>query len=219
MDGTIQNRTFNEEEQRLLEEILTSRRDVRGNRFLPKEIDEPTIKRIIKAGLSAPSVGYSQPWEFVVIQDATVKTAIKKSFTEENEKGAKQFKDKKNELYNQLKLEGIEEAPLNIAVFYTPKNTPVLGQTSMPNMGRYSVVCAIQNIWLMARSLNIGMGWVSILDPEKVKTILNAPKTYELIGYLCLGYTDLFYDKPELELKKWDTRKPYEQVVIENTYK
>ena len=83
----------------------------------------------------------------------------------------------------------------------------------MPEVGKYSVVCAIQNMWLMARSLNIGMGWVSILDAEKVKKALNVPSNYQLIGYLCLGYVDLFYDKPELETKKWNSRKLLAEVI------
>lgn len=218
MASEFQQRLFNEKEQELLFEIIKSRRDVRGNRFLAKEIEETIIHKIIEAGLHGPSVGFSQPWEFVIVKDQKTKAAIKASFNTENTKGANQFKEDKQEKYTNLKLEGIEETPLNIAVFYTPKDTPVLGQTSMPNMGRYSVVCAIQNMWLMARSLNIGMGWVSILDPEKVKTILNAPKENELIGYLCFGYTDMFYNKPELELKKWDKRKPLSEVIFEEKY-
>ncbi len=218
MKSDFTQRLFTEQEQDLLFEIIMSRRDVRGNRFLPKEIDQETTLKIIQAGLHGPSVGFSQPWEFVIVKNPKTKQQIKASFNIENTKGADQFSKEKKVSYTDLKLEGIEEAPLNIAVFYKPKDTPVLGQTSMPNMGRYSVVCAIQNMWLMARSLNIGMGWVSILDPEKVKTILNAPKENELIGYLCFGYTDMFYDQPELELKKWDTRKPLNEVIIEEKY-
>ena len=105
-----------------------------------------------------------------------------------------------------------------MAVFYKPKEGPVLGQTSMPNMGKYSVVCAIQNMWLMARSLNIGMGWVCILDPEKVKKVLNAPPENQLIGYLCFGYTDMFYNQPELELRKWERKKLQKEVVIREKY-
>ncbi len=218
MKSDFTQRLFTEQEQDLLFEIIQSRRDVRGNRFLSKEIEEDTVHKIITAGLHGPSVGFSQPWEFVIIKNKETKLKIKTSFETENTKGVNQFKEEKQEKYTNLKLEGIEEAPLNIAVFYKPKDTPVLGQTSMPNMGRYSVVCAIQNMWLMARSLNIGMGWVSILDPEKVKSILNAPKENELIGYLCFGYTDLFYNKPELEMKKWDKRKPLNEVIIEEKY-
>ena len=211
-------RLFTSDEQQLLEEILMHRRDVRGNRFVNKSLSKKDIDTIIQAGLSAPSVGFSQPWEFVLISDPETKNKIKATFSEETQKATLQFQDKKQKEYIKLKLEGILEAPLNIAVFYKPNTKPVLGQTSMPNMGRYSVVCAIQNMWLMARSLNVGMGWVSILDPEKVKKVLNAPKENELIGYLCLGYTDMFYNVPELEQKKWEQRKLQQEVIINEKY-
>lgn len=106
-----------------------------------------------------------------------------------------------------MKLEGITEAPVNIAVFYTPNDEPVLGQTSMKETGMYSVICGIQNMWLMARSLNIGMGWVSILNEEKVKQVLNMPMTFQLIGYLCIGYVKEFGNVPELEIVGRETRK------------
>ncbi|SEL67378.1 cob(II)yrinic acid a,c-diamide reductase [Aquimarina amphilecti] len=212
-------RAFNKEEQQLLEEILMHRRDVRGNHFLDTPIPDGHIDTILEAALVAPSVGFSQPWEFVIIKDQTTKHAIKKTFSEKTKEAALLFKDEKQKEYIKLKLEGIVESPLNIAVFYKPKKGPVLGQTSMPNMGKYSVVCAIQNMWLMARSLNIGMGWVSILDPEKVKKILNAPSENQLIGYLCFGYTDMFYNQPELKLKKWDRKKKQKEVVVLEKYK
>ena len=128
------------------------------------------------------------------------------------------FKNGKLDAYTALKLEGITEAPLNIAVFYKPSDHPVLGQTSMDEAGEYSVVCAIQNMWLMARSLNVGLGWVSILDPEKVKKVLNAPEDRKLIGYLCLGYVDYFFENPELERLNWEKRKNKEEVVLKNQY-
>ena len=211
-------RVFNKEEQLLLEEILMHRRDVRGNRFINTPILDSEIDKILKAALTAPSVGFSQPWEFVLIKDQRTKQAVKETFSEETKEAALLFKDEKQKEYIRLKLEGIIESPLNIAVFYKPKEGPVLGQTSMPNMGKYSVVCAIQNMWLMARSLNIGMGWVSILNPEKVKKILNAPSENQLIGYLCFGYTDMFYNQPELELRKWDRKKNQKEVVIQERY-
>lgn len=211
-------RLFTEEEQELLEEIILHRRDVRGNRFIKKAIPEEALDKILFAALNAPSVGFSQPWEFVIIREAATKEAVKKTFEKENAKAAHLFIDEKQQEYIRLKLEGITEAPLNIAVFYTPSREAVLGQTSMPEVGRYSVTCAIQNMWLMARTLNIGMGWVSILDPEKVKQILRAPKENVLIGYLCFGYTDMFYTQPELELRKWDKRKLKNDVVIYEKY-
>ncbi len=211
-------RIFTKDEQQLLEEILVHRRDVRGNRFLKTPIPKDAMDTILEAALAAPSVGFSQPWEFVLIKDQQTKQAVKATFSEETRKAALSFEDQKQQEYIQLKLEGILESPLNMAVFYKPKEGPVLGQTSMPNMGKYSVVCAIQNMWLMARSLNIGMGWVSILDPEKVKKVLNAPPENQLIGYLCFGYTDMFYNQPELELRKWERKKLQKEVVINERY-
>ena len=195
-------RYFDENEQQILEEILLHRRDVRGNNFKKEVISKEHIDRILQAALYAPSVGFSQSWEFVLIFDQKIKQAVKVSFQEENENAVHQFSDVKKQEYIKLKLEEITEAPLNIAVFYKPKNESALGQTSMSNVGKYSVVCVIQNIWLMARSLNIGMGWISILNPEKVKKVLNAPIENQLIGYLCFGYTDMFYHKPESKIKK-----------------
>jgi len=209
---------FSKEDIATLENIILSRRDVRGNRFKKKEVAESDIEKILFAGVNAPSVGFSQPWEFVVIKDQNIRNKVKESFFEENEKAKQLFEKDKAAAYTQLKLEGITESALNIAVFYKPSEHPVLGQTSMKEAGVYSVVCAIQNMWLMARALNIGLGWVSILNAEKVKTILNAPADRQLIGYLCLGHVDVFYENPELEQLKWEKRKKIEEVVIKNSY-
>lgn len=223
MTSSSHNKSFCSEDSDLLSEIMSARRDVRGNRFLQTPLLQKDIDRILAAALMAPSVGFSQPWEFVTISALATKHAVADSFFEENEKAkalfkAGEFEAGKLEQYQQLKLEGIIEAPLNIAVFYNPKKGPVLGQTSMPEMGKYSVVCAIQNMWLKARSLNIGMGWVSILDPKKVKAILNAPDDRELIAYLCLGRVDEFYDKPELETLKWQEKKTAENVIFSDSF-
>lgn len=209
----MNGKLFTKEEANLLEEIILNRRDVRGNRFIDKPIEDEVIDKLLFSALNAPSVGFSQPWEFVIVKNDTIKTQIKNSFNEENLKALDNFKDEKQKEYTQLKLEGIIEAPLNIAVFYKPSETPVLGQTSMSEMGLYSVVCAVQNMWLTARSLNVGLGWVSILNPEKVKAILNAPEQNQLVAYLCIGYVDKFLQQPELETLKWEKRKEKENVV------
>ena len=217
------NRQFSSADSQQLAQIMEARRDVRGNRFLPDPLDKKDIEQIFAAALMAPSVGFSQPWEFITVTQPEKRTEIAESFFVENEKAKALFKEGKFEAgkleqYQQLKLEGIIESPLNIAVFYNPQKGPVLGQTSMPDMGRFSVVCAVQNMWLCARSLNIGMGWVSILDPNTVKTLLNAPEDRELIAYLCLGKVDKFYDKPELETLQWQERKQAEQVIFSEHY-
>ena len=211
-------KSFSSADSDLLEEIILHRRDVRGNRFLDKAIPQKVLDKILYAGVNAPSVGFSQPWEFVLIRDTDRKQAIKASFTVENRKEAAVFNQQRQESYKKLKLEGIHEAPVNIAVFYKPCDHPVLGQTSMKEVGRYSVVCAVQNKWLMARALNIGLGWVSILDPQKVKQILNAPQQNQLVAYLCLGYVDYFYQNPELEQLNWEQRKDFRDLVKEECY-
>lgn len=218
MTSSNKNQQFTYDNSETLRQIMNARRDVRGNRFLPTPIHQDELDKIFDAALSAPSVGFSQPWEFITITDLNVRQSISESFTIENDKASAMFDGQKSQQYQHLKLEGILQSPLNIAVFYNPKKGPVLGQTSMPEMGRYSVVCAVQNMWLMARSLNIGIGWVSILNPEHVKTALNAPQDRELIAYLCVGYVDKFYDKPELETLEWETRKQAQQVILNGSY-
>jgi 5,6-dimethylbenzimidazole synthase len=212
------DRLFNQEEADLLLDIMVNRRDVRGNRFSGRPIEEEKIRQILLAAVNAPSVGFSQPWEFVLVKSSEIKQQIKESFNQENEKASNLFEGEKQKEYNRLKLEGIFEAPLNIAIFYSQSQKPVLGQTSMPEVGLYSVVCAIQNMWLMARALNIGMGWVSIVDPEKVKHILKAPEQNKLVGYFCLGYTTQFLKQPELEILKWESRKEMKEIIFNDTY-
>ena len=209
---------FTADDVSTLERIIKNRRDVRGSRFTPKEIEPEKLEFILEAGINAPSVGFSQPWEFVIIKNAETKAQVKACFNEENKKGEAKFSGEKQDLYAKLKLEGITEAPVNIAVFYKPSAHPVLGQTTMKSAGPFSVVCAIQNMWLMARTLDLGLGWISIIDPERIKSILHAPADHQLIGYFALGYVDQFYAVPELETIGWDQRKSLDDVVIYEQY-
>jgi len=215
---SLTGKLFTATEAGVLHDIICNRRDVRGNRFLDRPVEEGVLQQILDAAVHAPSVGFSQPWEFVLIRDAVTKRQVKDSFTEENKAAVSVFDTERQPAYNLLKLEGIVEAPLNIAVFYKPSEKPVLGQTSMEEVGLYSVVCAVQNMWLMARALNVGVGWVSILDPEEIKRIVKAPAGNKLVAYLCVGYTDGFYTQPELELLQWEKRRLAETVVIHESY-
>ena len=203
---------FNTNDTKKLLQIMKARRDVRGNRFLNTLVEDEKLSLILEAAISAPSVGYSQPWKFVVIKDTNIKAKILKNFEEENTKAKEIFKEVP--LYSKLKLEGIKEAPINIAVLYEKSDEEILGMTSMKKMGEYSVVCAIQNMWLMARALNIGLGWVSILDEKKVLEELNAKENSQLIAYLCLGYVDEFLDSPELKTLGWKEEKHLNECVI-----
>jgi 5,6-dimethylbenzimidazole synthase len=203
---------FTKKDAKKLLQIIKARRDVRGNRFINKPIEDEKLDMILQAAIYAPSVGYSQPWKFVIIKDEKIKNDIVENFVYENEKAKKIFKQKP--LYNKLKLEGIKEAPINIAVLYKPKDEDVLGMTSMKKMGEYSVVCAVQNMWLMARTLNIGIGWVSILDEKKVLKTLNIEDKTKLIAYLCVGYVDEFYNESELKTKGWEREKSLKECVL-----
>ena len=214
----MDNRYFSDDEQQLLEQVMLHRRDVRGNNFLPDDVPDEVIDRILHSASLAPSVGYSQPWEFVVIRDTAVKRRVAASFELENSRAASSFRDEKKEMYARLKLEGIHEAPVNIAVFYKPEKEPVLGQNTMPETGEYSVVCAVQNMWLMSRALNVGLGWVSILDPQVVKNILNSPPENKLVAYLCIGYVGEFFSTPELERLEWKARKPLQAAIHRDSY-
>lgn len=214
----MKNKKFTHDDQALLEDIMLHRRDVRGNHFLPDPLADDDIETILHAASLAPSVGFSQPWEFVIVRDDSIKKKIVASFTTENKQAKATFSDEQQKIYATLKLEGILEAPVNIAVFYKPSTTPVLGQNTMVEAGEYSVVCAVQNMWLMSRAMNIGLGWVSILNPEHVKEILHAPTDNKLVAYLCLGYVDEFFAVPELETLKWKKRKAINSVVYSDQY-
>ena len=202
---------FDTNEQGILKNIIEHRRDIRGNRFLNKQIDSKILDELLNSAIHAPSVGFSQPWEFVLIKDLEKRESIYQEFKKQNEKAKEIFKEK--ELYKDLKLEGIKESYLNIAVLYKKPNHAILGQTVQKKMGEYSVVCAIQNLWLTARAYNIGIGWVSILRPKKIKEILDISKEYKLVGYLCVGYVENFTDIPELQIIGWDKKRDLAEVV------
>ena len=203
---------FNKKDLETLTNIIASRRDVRGNNFIKKKISNKKLDLILKSALHAPSVGYSQPWRFKIV-DKESRKEIYKHFAKSYEKSKEKFIDRP--LYSNLKLVGILESDINIAVYYKKPNKDVLGQTYMKRTGEYSVVCAILNMWLTARALNIGMGWVSIVKPKKINKILNINKDeYKFIAYLCFGYTKEFYDEPELKKLKWDSKKDLTECLL-----
>jgi 5,6-dimethylbenzimidazole synthase len=196
--------------------ILFSRRDVRSH-FIKKDIPLTTILRIINAAHHAPSVGYSQPWNFIMIKDEYARKKIKESFLKEHEKAIKLLdNDKiKQTKYKSLKLEGILESNINICVTYDyTRFAPfIIGKTTIPETGIYSVCCAIQNLWLAARAEEIGMGWVSIISNKELKKILKIPKHIKPIAYLCLGYVSEFAIQPDLEKSKWLKRMDLDELI------
>jgi len=163
------------------------------------------LMRVLTAAHHAPSVGFSQPWDFVVVKDKQVKQQVKQAFRVAHDNAAEMFDGKKRDQYKTFKLEGIMEAPVGICVTCDRlRNGPVvIGRTAIPEMDLYSTVCAVQNLWLAARAENLGMGWVSIIDNPTLQNILGIPEHIVPIAYLCLGYVSKFHDNPELEQAGW----------------
>jgi len=205
---------FNEQEKDGLYKAIFSRRDVRSH-FTSEPIDDEIITRILNAAHHAPSVGFSQPWNFILIKNEETRKKIKESFILENKKAAELIEDPKKSKYLSLKLEGILESAINLCVTYDPtKFGPfVIGKTSIPEAGIYSVCCAIQNLWLASRAEGVGVGWVSILSNEELKKTLNLPARVVPIAYLCLGHVTEFAEKPDLETKGWLSRLKLDDVV------
>ena len=205
---------FTDEEKKGLYKAIHSRRDVRSH-FTSKPIEDEILSRILNAAHHAPSVGFSQPWNFILIKDKNTKSRIKKSFDEEKDRSSKLVEEPKKSKYLSFKLEGILESPVNLCVTYDPsKFGPfVIGRSSIPEAGLYSVCCAIQNLWLAARTEGVGLGWVSILSNETLKENLELPEHVVPVAYLCLGYVDNFAEKPDLETAGWLPRLDLKDVV------
>jgi 5,6-dimethylbenzimidazole synthase len=178
-------------------------------------IEDEVLSRILNAAHHAPSVGFSQPWNFILIKDPQTKARIKKSFEEEKESSSQLIEEPKKSKYLSFKLEGILDSPVNLCVTYDPsKFGPfVIGRSSIPEAGLYSVCCAIQNLWLAARTEGVGLGWVSILSNDVLKEVLDLPNHVVPVAYLCLGYVDEFASKPDLETAGWLPRLGLKDVI------
>mgnify|MGYP003972468933 FL=1 len=205
---------FTEDEKRGFYKAIYSRRDVRSH-FTSKPIKDDILSKILHAAHHAPSVGFSQPWNFILIKDTNTKKIIKESFEKEKNRSSELVEEPKRSKYLSFKLEGILESTVNLCVTYDPsKFGPfVIGRSSIPEAGLYSVCCAIQNLWLSARTEGIGLGWVSILSNDTLKEVLDIPEHVVPVAYLCLGYVDDFAKKPDLETAGWLPRLELKDVV------
>ncbi len=193
---------------------IFSRRDVRGQ-FLPEPIADDVLARILTAAHHAPSVGFMQPWDFIVVRDGAVKRQVHDAFEVAHHEAAEMFDAARQPTYRGLKLEGILEAPVGICVTCDRSRSGpvVIGRTHQREMDLYSAVCAVQNLWLAARAENIGVGWVSILRHDDLRAALGIPAAIQPIAYLCLGHVSHFFAKPELESAGWLPRLPLRDVL------
>ena len=206
---------FSPAEQAALYRAIESRRDVRA--FRPDPIPDDTLRRILQAAHHAPSVGLMQPWTFILIRDPATKAQVKALFLRENaEAAANYYTGERATLYRSLKLEGIEEAPINLCVTCDrSRGGPhVLGRHTILDTDLYSTCCAIQNLWLAARAEGIGVGWVSILNNEDLRRILGIPEHVLPVAYLCMGHAREFLPEPELQRRGWATRLPLDTLVF-----
>lgn len=195
-------------------QTIFSRRDVRGQ-FLPKPVPDEVLSRILTAAHFAPSVGFMQPWNFLVVRSDAVKRRLHAAFAQAHAEAAEMFDGEKRQTYKSLKLEGIVESPVGICITCDRERTGpvVVGRTHMKTMDLYSSVCAVQNLWLAARAEGLGVGWVSIFHQAALQEALGIPKGITPIAYLCVGYVSHFHKKPELESAGWLPRLPIEELV------
>lgn len=200
---------FTDAERAAVYHAIFSRRDVRAQ-FQPTAVPDEVFSRILMAAHHAPSVGFMQPWNFLVVRSPQVKQRVHDAFRTANDEAARMFPDDKRTLYSQLKLQGILDAPINLCITCDRTRTGplVLGRTHMPTMDLYSSVCAVQNLWLAARAEGLGVGWVSIFHESALQAALGIPEHIVPIAYLCIGYVSHFKDKPELETAGWLPRLP-----------
>jgi len=194
--------------------LLAWRRDVR--RFRKQPIDPGIFNELLDLARLSPSVGNSQPWRFVIVEDAARREQIREIFARCNDAARAAYTGARAALYGELKLAGLQDAPGHIAVF-VDETTDVghgLGRQTMPEMVRYSAVAAVQTLWLAARAYGLGVGWVSILEPREVTRVLDVPADWSLVAYLCVGYPVEEHADPELERHGWQARLAAHDVVM-----
>lgn len=205
---------FSLAEREALYRAIALRRDVRAE-FLPTPVEDDVLMRVLAAAHQAPSVGLSQPWHFIVIRDAARRNAVSAIFERANARAATVYDGERSERYRSLRLSGIGAAPLNICVTCEddPERGGGLGRATMPETVSYSTVCAIQNLWLAARVEGLGVGWVSILEPKELRTLLAIPARARMVAYLCVGYVSHFAPVADLDRDEWERRIALADVV------
>ncbi|OBI44184.1 5,6-dimethylbenzimidazole synthase [Mycobacterium colombiense] len=213
----VTGEAFSPQERRAVYRVIYERRDMR--RFVPGAVvDEAVLARLLQAAHAAPSVGLMQPWRFIRITDAALRRRIHALVDEERPRTAEALGERADE-FLALKVEGILEcAELFVVALGDGRDAHVFGRRTLPHMDLASVSCAIQNLWLAARSEGLGMGWVSLFDPQRLAALLEMPTGAEPVAILCLGPVPEFPDRPALELDGWAVARPLSEFVCENRW-
>jgi 5,6-dimethylbenzimidazole synthase len=194
--------------------LFAWRRDVRH--FTPDPVPDEVVRHLFEVACTAPSVGLSQPWRFVLVKDEARRDQVRANFKACNQAALQAQQPSRASLYAQLKLAGLYEAPVQFALFADRATTQGggLGRATMPETLEYSAVMAVYTLWLAARAQGIGLGWVSILEPEPFCELLEVHPAWHFIGYFCLGYPVRSEATPELEREKWESRRPPEHFIV-----
>lgn len=211
------DQAFSGAERDAVYRAIFERRDVRSQ-FRADPLPQEVLLRLLTAAHHAPSVGFMQPWDFIVIDDHGLKQAVRALYDQANERAARHYDGERGELYRRLKLEGILDSPVNLVVTCDrARGGPhVLGRDSSLDMDLFSTCLAVQNLWLAARAEGVGVGWVSILDESALAHLLNLPESVFPVAYLCLGYVTEFLPEPELQARGWGQRLPLADLLHSN---
>jgi 5,6-dimethylbenzimidazole synthase len=213
----VSGHAFSPQERQAVYRVIAERRDMR--RFVPGSVvSEDVLARLLAAAHAAPSVGLMQPWRFIRVTDGTLRRRIHALVDEERQATARALGPREQE-FLALKVEGILDcAELLVVALRDGREAHVFGRRTLPHMDLASVSCAIQNLWLAARAEGLGMGWVSLFDPQRLKLLLGMPADAEPVAILCLGPVPEFPDRPALELDGWACARPLAEFVSENSW-
>jgi len=210
---------FSEQERAAVYRAIHTRRDVRDE-FLPDELPDEAVMRLLDAAHHAPSVGFMQPWNFLLIRDRARREAVHAAFERAAAAEEALLPPERRAQYRSLKLQGILKAPLNVCITCdrSRHGTTGLGRTQQPEADLLSTACAVQNFWLAARAEGIGVGWVSILRDQDLREILGVPAEIAIVAYLCVGRVAQAYARPELEVRHWAKRLPLEELIFSDQW-
>jgi len=210
----IKDHSFSEAEKEALYKAMAQRRDMRH--FNSKSLDPKTLDKILYAAHLAPSVGLMQPWRFIRVKNTDLRKQLHAIVDEERMKTAEALGERKDE-FCRLKVEGVLScSDVLIAALPDKREEHIFGRRTLPEMDLASLSCAIQNMWLAARAEGIGMGWVSLFEPESLKKLFKMPEGSHPVAILCIGHVDEFYEKPMLEIEEWAKATPLDEKVFED---
>jgi 5,6-dimethylbenzimidazole synthase len=209
---------FTKEEKDAIYKVIYNRRDIRS--FLPNVIPQDTVNNILEAAHHAPSVGFMQPWNFILISSHEIKERLAWAADKERRALAIHYEGKQETKFLSLKVEGLKEAPLTICVTCDPTRggSHVLGRNSIPETDILSTACAIQNMWLATCSEGLAMGWVSFYKKNDIRDILEIPPHIDPVALISIGYTEKYPEKPILETSNWEKRRSLEHLIFEDKW-